>query len=451
MSQTATLTSPFLSLSTLDPAAPMDDLEPIADLIGDVRVVAIGESAHYAHEYYLLRHRLARFLVERLGFTAIALESGFSEGFLVDAWLGGGPGDVEQVSRHGITYGFGECQEMQAHLEWMRAHNASGGNVRFYGIDVTGSMGSLLPPLDVVTPFLAAVDPAFLAHLERLRELAAVFGTPDPTLFSDDFTLASLRRYGEMPVSDRNELTALLADLAARFDAMQLMYIERSDGPTFDVVRQHIRMAVQTDAAIRQFSELMAGNAAVAEVNIRDRAMADTVEWILSREERLVLLAHNGHIQRTFPDISEIGLAPTSMMGHHLAAHLGEQYLPIGTTFGSGQLFYYESKELLDTHGTSKLQWAVYDLPPAGMETIDGLMAASHSEPGILDLRVLTPEDIPLIDAASRMRYVQYELDIHSVRQAFDLLVNVPQVTVWRSPVTAKLLNADNRTMSATT
>jgi erythromycin esterase len=32
-------------------------------------VVGIGESAHYVREFYLLRHRLLRFLVQRCGFT----------------------------------------------------------------------------------------------------------------------------------------------------------------------------------------------------------------------------------------------------------------------------------------------------------------------------------------------------------------------------------------------
>jgi len=52
-------------LSTTDPAGALDDLEPLARLIrDDVRVVAVGESAHAAHEFYALRHRLIRFLVE---------------------------------------------------------------------------------------------------------------------------------------------------------------------------------------------------------------------------------------------------------------------------------------------------------------------------------------------------------------------------------------------------
>src|SRR3954468_12844490 len=75
-------------LATLDPAADLEDLEPLLDSISDrIRVVAIGESVHGAHEYYALRHRLVRLLVERLNFTALAWESGFPEAFLVNAYI----------------------------------------------------------------------------------------------------------------------------------------------------------------------------------------------------------------------------------------------------------------------------------------------------------------------------------------------------------------------------
>ncbi|MBB5803305.1 hypothetical protein F4560_003073 [Saccharothrix ecbatanensis] len=54
--------------------------------------------------------------------------------------------------------------------------------------------------------------------------------------------------------------------------------------------------------------------------NIRDAAMADNVEWILDREERIVIGAANGHIQ-------------------HLARSLGEAIMVIATTNNGGRMF----------------------------------------------------------------------------------------------------------------
>jgi erythromycin esterase-like protein len=71
----------------IDPDAGLDDLYGLVESLGRARVVAIGESAHCVREYYLLRHRLTRLLVERCGFTVFGMESGFSEGLDVDAWV----------------------------------------------------------------------------------------------------------------------------------------------------------------------------------------------------------------------------------------------------------------------------------------------------------------------------------------------------------------------------
>src|SRR3954453_4330111 len=98
-----------VSLETIDPAAPFDDLEPLAERLATARVIAIGENAHLVSEFYLLRHRLQRFLAERLGFTGYAMETGFSEGLAVDAWVrgAGAAGDLRALADENITYTMG--------------------------------------------------------------------------------------------------------------------------------------------------------------------------------------------------------------------------------------------------------------------------------------------------------------------------------------------------------
>jgi erythromycin esterase len=123
-----------IPLSTLDPAAPLDDLGWLDRVVGDARVVAIGESSHYNHEFLRLRHRLIRHLVEREGFGAVAMETGFVEGWLIDGWIGGGTGDLAHVMANGLTSLMGLWTETRALLEWLREHP-----VRFYGIDLGGS------------------------------------------------------------------------------------------------------------------------------------------------------------------------------------------------------------------------------------------------------------------------------------------------------------------------
>jgi erythromycin esterase-like protein len=49
------------TLTTIDPAADLTDLEVLRSIVGDARVVAIGEGAHFVTEFSTIRQRLTRF------------------------------------------------------------------------------------------------------------------------------------------------------------------------------------------------------------------------------------------------------------------------------------------------------------------------------------------------------------------------------------------------------
>ena len=46
------------------PGLPQDDLEPLRQIIGNARIVSLGESVHTSGGYYEMKHRAFRFLVE---------------------------------------------------------------------------------------------------------------------------------------------------------------------------------------------------------------------------------------------------------------------------------------------------------------------------------------------------------------------------------------------------
>jgi erythromycin esterase len=441
----AALTSPFAEVASLDPQASLTDLDFVASLVGGARVVAIGESTHYTHEFYLLRHRLTRYLTERLGFTAIAFESGFCEAFAADDWICGGPGELARVQAAGLTYLFGECDEMAGLLSWLRGLNAGRARpVRFYGIDLPASCGSLQPALRAVERFLARADPEQMPGLARLSELAASFVSADPRC--DAETRRALRAYAALPRSDRDELTGLLADLTARFDAVELFYRERAGGADYEVAREHLRVARQLDTWLRDTATAAAGEHPFFDINIRDASMAQTVDWILAREERVLILAHNLHIQRVpygASWLSESGaVSAASSLGQHLTARLGRDYRVIGTSFSDGEVVGTETAP--DASG-----WNVRDvvrrLDPADPDSVDGLIAAARAGapgPCALDLRALTAADAALLGAPRPMRALDQYIEV-PVTAAYDALVHVPRVTLWHSGAMDVLLQDD--------
>ena len=114
-----------VALRTIEPADPgTEDLEAVRDLVGDARVVCLGESAHGVSEIYRFKDRVSRFLIDELGLSAFVLESGFAEGLAVNEWVLGGTGALERIAADGITYGFGGGPEMRSPLRWRPGRNA---------------------------------------------------------------------------------------------------------------------------------------------------------------------------------------------------------------------------------------------------------------------------------------------------------------------------------------
>ncbi|MFF2808081.1 erythromycin esterase family protein [Streptomyces sp. NPDC058000] len=393
----------------LDPTAPLDDLAWLDRAIGDARVVAIGESAHYHHESFLLRHRLCRYLVERHGFGAYALESGFVEGWQADAWVRGGDGRPDRAMADGLTSLMGLWTPQRAHLEWLRQHNRTAARpVGFYGIDLPGSMVSLLPGLDAVFAHLAEADPEFSPD-PGLRQTAAGFAAA--SAFSAPAAMAA---YKALAPEAKDALTAGLADLSARLTSRRLDHVRRTTAEAHDRALRSLRTTIALDAMLR---ELARGHHDGALHN-REATLADTVEWILRREDRIVLAAHNGHVQRC-PD--NLPVVPPTTLGMHLADRLGDGYLAIGTTSATGRTL-----NTSPSFYTGTLFTDLEETPQPG--SLDALMAARHHGPFATDLRRLPPADAAALRAVTQHRYGTFYAD-HNPLDAFDLLVHLPHAT----------------------
>ena len=65
-------------LSAIAPGNGFADLRPLDELIGNARVVGLGEAAHGVSEFFTLKHRLIEYLVVEHGFTAITWEDSYA-------------------------------------------------------------------------------------------------------------------------------------------------------------------------------------------------------------------------------------------------------------------------------------------------------------------------------------------------------------------------------------
>src|SRR3954471_5003106 len=77
-----------------------------------VELLGFGEAMHGAPEFLVLRNRLFQRLVVAHGFTAIAVESSFPRGRVVNEYVSGadrtgGPATYDDVEDAGFSHGFG--------------------------------------------------------------------------------------------------------------------------------------------------------------------------------------------------------------------------------------------------------------------------------------------------------------------------------------------------------
>ncbi|MDP9791764.1 erythromycin esterase [Catenuloplanes nepalensis] len=430
-----------IALTTVDPDAPLDDLEPLRALIGGARVVGIGESSHYVREYQLLRHRLLRFLVERMGFTAYAQESGFSEGLALGSWVAGAPGDFPADA---LTYRFGTAPETRRTFEWLRAH----GTVSYTGLDLPGDLASMLPALAGLD---AHLDPGATAALTSLRDLATRWAGPHP--------MPAFAAYLAMPQPDRDAQTVLLADLSTRMDALRPLHLRATGAPEaprpdggagsaevappgsgagsggpevarpdhgagsagaaradrgaalseWETARHGLRLAVLLDAQLRAQARAAGGAMSELAVNARDAAMAETARMLLARGERLVIGAANSHLTRTPPSTAGIEL-PT--LGTHLAAYLGDDFVVIALTAATGRVL---TRRRSSAPEGVEIVEADLDSPADG--SIEALLAA--------DAPVLA--DVRDVDAC-RTRVLDTYQDL-PISAAYDFVACLPAVT----------------------
>ncbi|MGY1703585.1 erythromycin esterase family protein [Geodermatophilus sp. SYSU D00697] len=352
---------------------------------------------------------MLRFLVERCGFTVLAYESGFSEGFTLDEWVQGDRPDDElpALAEECIPAGTARPAEVCAMFHWLRTHPPA---VRFAGVDVPSAAGSLLPSLHPLAEYLDAVDPDARRLLDPAVEIA--------TGIAGRTQAQAAPAYLALAPDRQDALTAALSRLADRLDALAPTYVDSGGRAAFDVARWRLEGARAADSQLRAIAGAVAGTGLPAAATSRERYLAATVGWWLDRldpGDRVVLMAHNAHTQRT-PVVygGELQVLP---MGLHLDRALGADYVPVALTSGGGR--------------TAAL-YPDADVGPYGFRVED--TALGPPEPGSIEAALagagLALADLrPARGDGSGPDRIRLDADhlVTPVVDAFDAVVHVPE------------------------
>src|SRR5918995_1164435 len=119
-----------------------DDYDGLLQLIGDARVVLLGEASHGTHEFYRERARITQRLITEKQFNAVAAEADWPDAYRVNRWVRCVGTDRLAVDALGDFQRFPRWmwrnRDVLAFVEWLRQHNEGldpGTRVGVYGPD----------------------------------------------------------------------------------------------------------------------------------------------------------------------------------------------------------------------------------------------------------------------------------------------------------------------------
>jgi len=270
------------------------DYDALLDLVGDARIVLLGEASHGTHEFYRERVRITKRLILERGFTGVAIEGDWPDAYRVNRYVqrAGVAADADAETalsgfRRFPTWMWRNSDvldfvgRLRAHNE--RRHQATP-KVGFYGLDLY----SLGASMESVIGYLDREDPPAAARARTRYECLAPYAGE-----STGYGEAMLLGVGEP---------------CRRGAIEQLVELRRSAGEYLlrdGVAAEDEYFFAEQNAMVvadaEEYYRTMFGDRA-GSWNLRDRHMADTLDQLSAHLDRrggtsrLVVWAHNSHV-----------------------------------------------------------------------------------------------------------------------------------------------------------
>jgi erythromycin esterase len=295
----------------------LSEFESLAGIGQCSRIIGIGEGAHFVTEFSLARASLIRYFVEEHGFNTIGLECGAVQGDRVSEWLNPATDDDLKSVVNPLTFAlYGSV------LIWLKAYLlGTGRNLTVIGIDLPNTLN---PREDLEKLFsdYEILDPSAKPEVGELwRSLATISG---------ESAMASSTQWGELYPALRDGVLSGVMRLRLRLMGLAPHLIMLRGNELFQSVSDRVLSVENTLETLRIMNTLFNGTSLQGDSSVRESFMAGVVKKRLQRDPnmKILLLAHNNHIQKTMLSFSgELTAVP---MGQHLA-HL-KDYRAIGAT-----------------------------------------------------------------------------------------------------------------------
>ncbi len=270
--------------------------DPLIDMVGNARIVLLGEASHGTHEFYRERALITKRLIEEKGFSLVAVEGDWPECYHVNQWVRGASGSASDALGAFTAYPtwmWGNFDVLHF-IEWLRRHNDAltpdgrpppdgrlppeGHKVGFYGLDLY----SVFSSMEAVIKYLESVDS------EAARVASQRYACFEP--FSGNKDLYAYSAGLGIVQGCEAEAVSMLQELRRKRED----YIPISPDDSYFYALMSATVARDGE---RYYRAMYGGD--VNSWNLRDVHMTNTLDHLLEHfgpETRAVIWEHNTHV-----------------------------------------------------------------------------------------------------------------------------------------------------------
>ncbi len=237
-----------------------EDFLAFDSIFENKKVVCIGESTHGTHEFFTMRHRLFKYLVENHQFNTFFLEADYGTCLRVNRYIHGDTDSIDLVLKS-IKLWPWITKEMEDMIEWMRIYNSQNDNrLSFLGCDTQ-------------------------MFVEATNEIDRLILKSNPALLDTNIKL-SVPNYYKSRISEDSLLAREI--IAHKKEIIPELKLSEKDLSIYNNLIKNLEQIVVTKESKKYYTrDVMMGT------NILDHLNKH-------KDDKIFYWAHNGHIHNNF-------------------------------------------------------------------------------------------------------------------------------------------------------
>ncbi len=281
------------------------------DDLKNTKIVAFGEATHGTREFFQMKHRMFRYLVENHGFKAFVFEIDMGEALLFNDWVQHrSDEDLTTLMVEKMNFTVWKTEEVRELLIWMREYNddkSTSEMIGFYGVDCQFGTYNVNALADII----AQVDQSA----------------------ADEILGLSQNYMNVKEVYRNNDVDSVSQIVKEEIRQIKFIVDNLSESVESNLSLQKAMLAKRLMRNIIQNEEVAYDAITISNTYKRDLFMAENSSWYLDylgMDAKIVLWAHNAHVA------ADDAYREFGSQGWYLKQNHGNNYQIIGFSFSKG-------------------------------------------------------------------------------------------------------------------